>query len=89
MQDSLIEESRIANNVARDEYEEFLRQAERGLQEMEASKIAKVLRERHVSSRYMVALRQRLMDRMSEKKLQVPNICSCVRPEGKFFSGWG
>ncbi len=85
MQDSLIEESRMANNVARDEYEEFLRQAERGLQEMEASKIAKVSRERHVSSRYMVALRQRLMDRMSEKKLQVPNICSCVRPEGTFF----
>jgi hypothetical protein len=87
MQDSLIEESRIANNVAREEYEEFLRQAERGLQEMEASKIAKVERERHVSSRYLVALRQRLMERMSGKKLQVPNICSCVRPEGTYC--WG
>ena len=82
-QDTLIESSRIANNIAREEYEKFLEEAERGLQEIEVSKLARVERERHVSSRYMVALRQRLLEQISDKKLQVPNICSCVRPEGE------
>ena len=84
MQDMLIEESRIANTQAREEYEEFLRQAERGAQEIEASKVARVERESHIASRYMVALREKLLQRLSKKKLSVPNICSCVRPEGEF-----
>ena len=85
LQDSRVEESRMANENAREEYETFLKEAEAGVSEMAKSSKSRVEREENVEARYVVALRENLFNKLSNKGLHVPNICSCVLSEGTFF----
>ena len=82
-QDKLIEQSRLASSQARDEYTAFLKEVESGVVEMERSQQAQKERESHVASRYVVALRQRLLKKLNGQGLHVPTLCSCLPPEGR------
>jgi hypothetical protein len=83
LQDSRVEESRMANVLARDEYEQFLREAEEGIIEINKKSREKIKREESVGARYVAALRENLYSKLKTKGLHVPNLCSCVPEDGK------
>ena len=82
LQDSRVEESRQANETAREEYEDFLKAAKDGVSEMAFSTRSKLKREENVNARYVVALRENLHVALNSKGLHVPNLCACVQSEG-------
>ena len=83
LQDMRVEESRMAHEKAREEYELFLNQAETGVDELKKSSMKREMLEENVASRYFVALRQNLLTKLNKQGLHVPTICSCVPPEGE------
>ena len=83
LQDSRVEEARMANEKAREDYEEFLKVAEEGVNAMASYTRNQVKLEENVSARYVTALRQNLCTKLNRKGLHVPNLCSCVPPTGK------
>jgi hypothetical protein len=85
LQDMRVEESRMAHEKAREEYELFLNQAEAGVDELKQSSMKREKLEEHVASRYVVALRQNLLTKLGKHGLHVPKICSCVPPEGEIY----
>ena len=82
-----IAEMRTVNEHERSVAAELEKTQSESLESARKSQALKAQRQRETATRYITALRQRLLYQLKEKNMEVPPLCSCADSMGALESG--
>ena len=78
---------RSVNEQERDERRELEKSHAESADATRKSQLLQAKRQRDTTSRYITALRKRLLFQLKEKNMEVPPLCSCADSSGSLESG--